>query len=249
MIIYVRGRVKGALCWISVSCLIAVAFCGCAPSSHKPSSSIGVIESDGEEIRRMLADHTAIIASIRSEIRRLTGRVEELEYNLKNVKSATDELDKIILRLPVPAGVPEEELKRLIAELPSFSGVSEKMKDAVKAIMLEEYQKAVDVLNEVVEAVPEQDRIPEYLFWLGIALDKAGRFKEALAAFNECAAVYDTHRLAPPALYYQSLVFEKLGDKKGAVLTLKKLISKYPKSTYESLAKARLASISKGKKR
>jgi len=81
-------------------------------------------------------------------------------------------------------------------------------------------------------------------YYLGEIAYKKKNYKEALAFYKKSVNFYPKKTsYMPRLLYHTAISFEKLGNTKGAVLTLQKLINDFPKSKYLNLAKKELEKL------
>ncbi len=81
-------------------------------------------------------------------------------------------------------------------------------------------------------------------YYLGEIAFKKGNYKEALAYYKKSIEFYPKRTsFTPRLLYHSAISFEKLGDRKKAILTLKKIIKDYSDSKYSKLAKKELEKL------
>jgi len=64
-----------------------------------------------------------------------------------------------------------------------------------------------------------------------------------LRAYTEVATRFPKSNRAPTALYRQALVLVRLGDRKTATLSLRKLVDDYPKSPEAQMAKDKIKEL------
>jgi len=216
--------------------LALLTFSGCVPSQQINHTAQGDTELSG--IRRLQADQMTIIASIRTELRQLSGRMDELEYKQEGLKGLSEQISGVSRRLPPPQGVPLAELEA--SERLADSQSDELLAEALSSIRGSKFRNAIESLDKAISANGGK---AQYLFWLGISHELYGTLEKALGAFHECASSFSKDSLAPAALSRQAEIFVKLSDKNSAKLTLQKLIATYPTSTYAQNAKGRLKNL------
>ncbi len=198
-------------------------------------SSRSSVDPSIQELRRLQADQTTVIASIRSDIRELVGRLDELEHSQTQIQVFKDDINKIESRLPPPEGVPLSELNADMRQAEKNGD-----REFLSSLMMIRSAKFADALSSLESYIKSEGPSANSLYWLGIANESYGYLEKALGAYHESASTFPKHSLAPAALMRQSDVFIKLSDKDSAKLTLQKIIASYPKSTYASLAKSKL---------
>ncbi len=221
----------------ALACVLGLALSlvtGCA--GRRASTPPG--EGDLADVRRLQTDQMTVMASIRNDIRELTGRLDELEHRQQTLEAMAEQVSAIARRVPPPSGVP-------IAELESTERLADLQNDTLLGDSLTnirggKFRLAIEGLDK---AIAEQGGKSQYFFWLGVANELYGSLEKALGAYHECATTFTTDSLAPAALARQAEVFVKLSDKSSAKLTLQKLVSSYPGSTYAQNAKGRLKTL------
>src|SRR5688500_17595448 len=86
---------------------------GCGPSMQKDFSRLD--DSIGS-LRAIQAEHTSELESIQAEIRRLSGKLEEIEYSQsqrigQDIRVLRDDLSTLRQRVPPPPIVPSDALE------------------------------------------------------------------------------------------------------------------------------------------
>lgn len=223
-----RARVLPALAFLLLI--------GCVPSQHSISDSNGTTEI--AEIRRLQADQMTLIAAIRTELREINGRIDELAYKQESLKGLSDQISGVSRRLPPPQGVPLAELES--SERFADSQNDESLAQALASLRGGKFRNSIESLDK---AISSNGTNAQYLYWLGVSHELYGTLEKALGAFHECASSFSKDSLAPASLSRQAEVFIKLSDKNSAKLTLQKLIATYPTSTYAQNAKGRLKNL------
>lgn len=220
------------------------------------SCSLGSIPEDVRrlqvgmnDLRTFQAEQTTKIAGLETQVRQLSGRVEELEYaqkqklgvDLNDLKSDLSELRR---RVPPPTIVPallleadENGLGRSPAELTPL------LRSAFQGLREGKFSEAEDRLKEALELARGTQWAADIVYWIGVCRDGQGQNREALQAYHSVVADYPKHRKAAAALLRQAEVFERLGDAKTAKTTLKKLVVDYPKAEEATRAKQRLKDL------
>ncbi|MDZ4786773.1 MAG: tetratricopeptide repeat protein [bacterium] len=210
---------------------LSLSIIGCAGGQQvRPESEIAI-----SELRRIQADQTTIIASIRNDIRDMVGRIDEIEHKNTELRDINKNLKTIESRLPPPEGVPVMEL---ISEERALEKVENStFKEALSKLRAAKFSEAIELLQTTINS---EGNTANHLYWLGIANENYGFLEKALGSYHECSKQFPQNTLAPACLIRQADVFIKLGDKDSAKLTLQKAISSYGSSSYASTAKSKL---------
>ena len=216
----------------AVLALALLTLSGCIPQPSPQG------EGDISEVRRLQTDQMELIAAIRSDIRELTGRMDELEHRQNTLSALAEQISSVSRRLPPPSGVPVAELE--LTERMADSQGDTLLSQALTSVRGGKFKSAIDSLDQ---AISQNGGKSYYFYWLGISHELFGTLEKALGAYHECATSFTKDAFAPAALARQAEVFVKLSDKNSAKLTLQKLISTYPGSTYSQNAKGRLKSL------
>ncbi len=223
------GRSRGTI----FGFLAALAFSGCIPNQPSPRS-----EGDLSDVRSLQTEQMTLIASIRTELRELNGRMDELEHRQSSLSAMAEQISAVSRRLPPPVGVPIAELE--LTERMADSQADSLLSEALVSVRGGKYKAAIDTLDR---AIATNGARSSYLYWLGLSHELFGTLEKALGAYHECASSFTKDAFAPAALSRQAEIFVKLSDKNSAKLTLQKLIASYPGSTYSQNAKGRLKSL------
>jgi TolA-binding protein len=232
---------------VSLACVLTL-FCGC--SAYDVGSKVTRLERSLSDLRSMQAEQTESINSLDSQIKLLAGRLEEMEFSQSkrlgtDLSVLKDDLSALRKRMPPPPGVP-------VAELEADESWALKLSDETRRIFLDglallregKYADAVPLLENATEqARPDNGLAGPILFWLGVAYDGVSDNKGALRSYAETVSQYPKSHRAPASLMRQADVFVRLGDKKTAELSLKKLIDDYPKAPEAVEAKERLRQL------
>ncbi len=217
---------------------------GC--SVYDLGKKVSRLERNVTDLRALQAEQTESINSLDSQIKLLAGRLEELEFS-QNRKLGSDlsalkeDLSALRKRVPPPAGVPVAELEAdegWARELPEETGRI--FLDGLALIREGKFADAAPLLDNAVEQSQSTGKAGVVLFWQGVAYDGLLDNRSALRSYAEVVGRYPKSHRAAASLLRQSDVFVRLGDKKTAQLSLKKLVEDYPKSPEAVEAKDKL---------
>jgi TolA-binding protein len=236
-----RQRLLLKLC--AVGFLLAGA-AGC--SVEDLERKISRLERSMGDMRAYQAEQTETINSLDSQVKVLSGRMEELEF-AQNKRLGSDlsalkaDLNSLRRRVPPPAIVPVDELEVdevWAKSLPEDVGAL--FFDGLSNLREGRYDIALPLFQNAAEQLNGSDRAGVALFWQGVTFDGMGDDRGALRAYAEVVSRYAKSSRAPTSLLRQSFVLNRLGDKKAANLSLRKLVEDYPRSLEAGVAKERL---------
>ena len=234
------------------SLAVALPLCGfvsgCA-NLTKLQSDIDQVSASVADLRSSQAEQLADLGALRSDMRQLSGRLDELEHSQKmglgsDLNAVRQDLNALKTRVPPPAIIPADALdddQGRAVDLPQ--GVGGKFESALQNLREGQYVVAQGLLEESLDGVFGTSAAPMVLFWLGVAEEGMNQNEKAVKHYAEIITRYPKYRRTPLALLRQASVLIRLGDKKTASLSLKKLIADFPKSTEAARAKERLKDL------
>jgi TolA-binding protein len=212
-------------------------------------SDVDRLSASLADLRSSQAEQLADLGSLKSDVRTLSGRLDELEHSQKvglgsDLNAVRQDLNALKSRVPPPAIVPSEALDEdqgRGADLPQ--GIGPKFENALQNIREGQFSVAQGLLEESLDGVYGTGAAPMVLFWLGVSEEGLNQNEKAVKHYAEIITRYPKYRRAALAHLRQASVLIRLGDKKTASLTLKKLINDFPKSTEAARAKERLKDL------
>ena len=200
------------------------------------------LQSEITELRGIQAEHTASLNELRSELRSITGKVEEVQYVSQG---KTQELEKTIKqlgsRVPPPAGVPAELLDADDAKISGINGAAaDAFRSALTSLRAGDFNSARDGFKSFADSNPGTAFTDNALFWLGITYLRMSENDQAVVAFSDVYRSYPAEDMVPPSLYYLGDTLAKLGQTNDAQLTFEKLAEQFPRSEFAAMARSRL---------
>lgn len=231
-----------------VGSFVMMGFAACAPQSKNLEVELQRLERNLADLRNLQAEQVTEIASVRSEVRQLIGRLDEVEHSqsekLGSLSAMQGDLSRLSQRVPPPAIVPVaalEEDEGMISDLPV--DVGQRFAEGLTKIRAGAFPAAVGPLQEALDLAPTNVWAPHIIFWIGLSGEATGDLKKAAASYLDIVARFPKHPRCRLALLRQGTVFIRLGDKKAAGLAFKKLIADFPKSAEAARARERLKDI------
>ena len=238
----------------NVRALAAAAFAafllvGCSERMNKLELDVKRMEGSLNDLRSFQAEQTTKLSSLETEIRDLSGKLEELQYSQKRqigsvIDTLQSDVSSLRRRFPPPPIVPAatlEEDEAGISRMPSE--LAGPVGQGLQNLREGNFEKAASYWDEALYLTGSTQWAPLCLFWRGVSYDGLNDYKRAVEAYHEVATKFPKHSRAPLALLRQASVLIRLGDKVAAKVTLEKLIASYPKSGEVARAKERLKDL------
>ncbi len=233
---------------ISTSCLLGAALLlnGCTQALE---AEVDRLRSSLNDLRSLQAEQSAQLSALQSDIRGMQGKQEEIEYaSNKRIGSAVDsirgEITNLKARVPPPAIVPGQILEDdeiSVRSLPQEAG--SRLAEALELLRSGEFLQAVPLLQSALDASEGREYAVLPLFWLGVSYDGVKDHRNALMAYGRILSQFPKSGRTPAAMLRQSGTLLRLGDKRTAVLTLKKLGADYPKTPEASQARQKIKEL------
>lgn len=259
--------------------LTALVTTGCAVTQENFDALQGVVYSNQTQLRKLSqkvdemsrqmdsqrqpqAEVVADLTSMRQELARLGGQMEESSHMRGGAAEETEQtltqLEQRLAKVEKYLGISAPE-KQDDASGPAAAGSGPKIVDKPKPsapaasggalsdkerydLGLRLYQQksfdaARDRLEELVKDRPDGTYAASAQFWIGESFYSQKRFEEAILAYNQVIKRYEKSAKVPAAMLKQGLAFSSLGDKRTAKIVLSKLVKTYPKSSQAGIAK------------
>ena len=203
------------------------------------------LKSEIADIRNLQAEQTAMLREYGSNMRSLTGRVEEVQHvSTGKTQQLEETISKLKSRVPPPAGVPEDLLNDDDEKIGANTGpAAEQYKQALQLIRTGEFNSALETLSAFITANPGTAFTDNALFWRGISYQHLGKLDQAVSSFSEVYQKYPAEDFVAPSLFYLADTLVKLGSKQDAVLTLQKLLDEHPTAAIASRARVMLSEL------
>lgn len=193
---------------------------------------------------------------LQEDVRRLTGRIEELQYKLdqleKRQKDFYLDLDARLNALSsggVAASAPPQGATAPAATPPATPTASAtapagnakaEFEAALAKLQARDPKNALAAFETFLRQYPNDAQVPAAHFWAGTAALQLKQYETARRHFAR--VVYDTpkHELAPDAMLGLANALQGMGDEVGATDMLKRLVERYPNTPAGQVARQRL---------
>jgi len=229
---------------VALSCCLLA----CGPSSKKLR---GQINEETGDLRAAQAENTARLASIEEQLRRLTGKVEELEFaSVGKTRELEQRLRRFGSRVPPPEGVPAELLNADEERISRITGPAADMfRRGLTEVRAGEFEKAERTFSQFVEENPDTAFSDNALFWAGVSAEKLGQYDQAIVNYSDVFERYPAEDRVPAALFRLGETFAKIASYDEGILTFQKLVDDYPRSEFAGDARTRIRDLKRQKRR
>lgn len=218
-----------------------------------------------DEISDFRAIQKAELYDIRTEMRRIGGSIEEIEYRLdrdvgkkiaeisvgmKRNAARLDDYEKRLSRLEVYLGMeaaerPRETEKGEHPDREALEGMEEEaLYQAVKQMFDDgEYDGALDGFELFLERFPGSSLADNSRFWTGEVYFAEEWYERAIVEYQKVIDDYPDGNKVPDAYLKQGIAFSLLGEKDNAVYLLRELVRKFPDHNAAEIAKSRIEAL------
>jgi tol-pal system protein YbgF len=224
------------------------------------------LEKRNQELRKQSAGLRAILEELNEDIRILNGRLEELEYTLKQqqqkaadlenqrearlnsmaerVEENSDRLNRMDQYLSL-----ESSKKRAAATAPTApakkkpSSEDEIYRSAKQAFDQGDFEAARKRFQDFIKRYPNSKNADNAQFWIGEIYYREKWYEKAILEYQQVIEKYPKGNKVPAALLKQGLAFSNIGDTANAKLILEEVGRKYPKSNEAKVAAEKLKTL------
>lgn len=205
----------------------------------------------GEDASRNQLDFTNQLEAIRTEMSKMRGQLDELNYNLdaaqKRQKDFYIDLDNRLRRLEGGKAEGGDEAAATADGAPAPAAPSadpaNEGKDyeaALVALKSSRFKDALAAFSAFIKNYPKSTQQPSAHFWSGYIYSQLKDNAKAAEMYGKVAANWPTDPRAPDALAEQASSLDALGDRAGARKVREQLASKYPATDAGKQAKSAL---------
>lgn len=225
----------------SVVLSLATVLSGCAGNQ----AQLDKFASDIRELREIQAQQTASMEEIRTEVRKLGGKLEETQYAATNKTRELEEtLEHYESRVPPPPGVPEDLLAEDEAAISRIQGDDAQLfLKGLRLLRKGAFEEARNSFNQFLQNTSDNAFTDNALFWVGIISDQLGQSDRAISSFSDAFRRFPAEDRVPAGLFYLGESFVKIGSKNDAILAWQKLVEEHAQSKFAAKARMRIAEL------
>ena len=237
---------------------------------NQVKSTLEQWEADAAKLREDVAEMRAATESVRGEVRKFHGLLEEQGYQLRTkvgavettdtkaresmaiVQAKLDSMNDSILRLEAYLGVEDGKIPAKTGVEPAEEPEPEELDEAATYSRAKEAFDAgrLEASREAFKAFlgkfPNSDNADNALFWIGETYFQEKWYEKAILQYQDVIDKYPEANKVPAAYLKQGLSFSMLGDNSNARIVWNQLIKKFPGSPEAVLAKKHIDAIKTG---
>ena len=228
-----------------------------------------ISEATQEELRAFAATQQAEFYDMRTEMRRLTGMVEEVEYRtgrdvgmvrnemaelnigIRNNERTLEQFEQRLERMETYLGM---ETERREPDTPSdaeeaasetFSEMDEQnLYSAAKRLFDDgAFDRALDGFEVFLERFPESRFADNARFWTGEVYFAEEWYERAIVEYQKVIDDYPEGNKVPGAYLKQGIAFHLLGEDDNALYVLRELVDRFPDHNEAQVARSRIERI------
>jgi tol-pal system protein YbgF len=222
-------------------------------------------ETYSQELRKQSAGLRVALEEMNEDIRILNGRLEEMEYALKQQQQSAADLEtkreEKLSRLTQSVEQNADRLNRMeqylnlesskkraavvapAAPAKKPSSEDEVYRSAKQAFDQGNFDDARQGFQEFIKRYPNSKNADNAQFWIGEIYYREKWYEKAILEYQNVIENYPKGNKVPAALLKQGLAFSNIGDTANAKLILQELNRKYPKSNEARVAAEKLKTL------
>ncbi len=217
------------------------------------------------ELREQMASLRVGNSKLREDFQDLLGRAEMVDHTAKQKTKATeDSLRQWESRIQQLESLVEAQRERIgrfeaylnledSAKKPSPKAAAshpeqplsedELYTAAKKAFDGNEFEKAREGFQKLIETYPKSQNADNAQFWIGEIYYREKWYEKSILEYQKVIEKYPKGNKVPAAMLKQGLAFLNIGDKANARLILQELVKNFPKSNEATIAKQNLKGL------
>ena len=223
-------------------------------------------------LRAQYAGMAAQVQALREDSQKLSGRLEEMEYLLKQKlktfeekqlknrermdRLATDtaaiqkRIDSVDQYLNLEGGQAGKAKSAAVAA--AAAGAAAAVKPASDQGLYTDAKRAFDDgrldaarkgFRQLITTYPKSPQADNAQFWIGETYYREKWYEKAILEYQKVIEKYPSGNKVPAALLKQGLSFINIGETNNARLVLKELVAKHPSTNEATIAKDKLKSL------
>lgn len=211
----------------------------------------GRVDDNHRLIKHTVERDTTGEDTLRDRVSEITGRLSQLEIQIKQVQGylglkATGDLEKPYVKKTPPDAkkAPEQPPPPVVtAEKEPVSSEEQLYGTTLATFNKAEYDQALLGFKRFIEAYPQSDLADNAQFWIGECYMGLEQYEQAILAYQEVIKKYPKGNKVPNAMLRQAGAFYEIKDKISSRLLLKKIIKEYPNSSEAKIANTKLKTL------
>jgi tol-pal system protein YbgF len=201
------------------------------------------IPATDEALRKQLVDLSMSLESRDDTIKKILGRLDELESQLKAYWDETKGQLRDLKRGSSVNGDGDTVSQSRTSEGPTQRGGPEgSYKEAFESFRKGRHGEALQRFSDFIKEHPDNPLAANAQYWMGESAMSLKDYEKAIVYFQEVVDKYPKSDRAAKALLRQADAFGATGDKKTSTILLKRVMEVYPKSEEARLAERSLRS-------
>jgi tol-pal system protein YbgF len=227
------------------------------------------LDTSEEFQRRRFADQEVLVKNLGSDLGTIRERTQDTDTRLRTLKDEIDALRQTFLSLPqllaqsqsaaapldpsnplAPAPPPGDGAippPRPVLTLPDTAGLSPNrvFDTAFSDYSSSQYNSAIAGFQQVIKNFPTAERADDAQFFIGESLVNMNRLPDAIEAYNQVIQQYPNGDQVDMAYYRRGFAESLMGRTDAARASWEEVVKRFPNSQGASLAKQRLAGLSR----
>ena len=228
------------------------------------------LDTSEEFQRRRFADQEVLVKNLGSDLGTIRERTQDTDTRLRTLKDEIDALRQTLLSLPTliaqsqasaapvdpsnplaptnpPDGATQAPRPPPVLTLPDTAGLSPNrlFDTAFSDYSSSQYASAIAGFQQVIKNFPTAERADDAQFFIGESLIFMNRLPEAVDAYNLVIQQYPSGDQVDMAYYRRGFAESSMGRTDAARASFEEVIKRFPNSQGASLAKQRLAGLSR----
>jgi tol-pal system protein YbgF len=209
------------------------------------------LDDQSASTRKTFADQRLLIENLGEGVRIIRERVDETNVRIATLSQDIDALRSASFSQPSaglpPTGEPGAAPPPVDPNAPPVTGTSpSQLYDlALGDYSAGQWDLAIQGFQTYLKAYPKSPLAHRAALYIGQAHYAAGRFKDAIAAYDEVIAGYENTESVPEAYYKRGLAYERLGDRARALESLEHVLKAFPDAPFAHLAKQAVERLQK----
>jgi len=185
-----------------------------APAVAAPAAQPSTAQPEVPAAEKQLESKDLEIAALRSELAKKAERIDALERELRELKTAA---------VTTPS--------------PSAPGFESKYEQALQTYQGRRYREAISMFEALLAAQPNHKLADNCQYWIGECRYALGEYEQAIADFQKVFGLGDANK-SDAAQLKLGMCYLRLGDKLRAKEEFQRLLVEYPKSEFAPRAQS-----------